>query len=188
MSLLTDLLPAFQFSERHDILVDCNAARVLDIVQDYEPPEDRLMSLMMRAREIPGQWLFKLGLLDSPTLPGFSFSDFIPLGREGDQEIVAGLVGRFWRLDFGLVPVADAEAFMAFQTPGCAKLVVGFTAQPENMATRLVTETRVYCPDFYSWIRFAPYWGMIHLVSGWMRHRTLKAIKVLAERNPTAPA
>ena len=44
--------------------------------------------------------------------------------------IAHSLVGRFWRLDFGLEPVIDGQAFLAFDEPGVAKLVMAFDAQP----------------------------------------------------------
>jgi len=114
----------------------------------------------------------------------FTAATFIPLGREGDREIVGGLVGRFWEIwsgDFGLVAVARPDEFLACNTPRTAKLVIGFSAEPVGAETVLTTETRVYCPDRYSLIMFTPYWLAIRPVSGLLRRRALGAIKKIAE-------
>ncbi len=41
------------------------------------------------------------------------------------------------------------------------KLVLGFVAEPEREMTRLVTETRVYCPGRTSFFMLPPYWLVI---------------------------
>ena len=57
--------------------------------------------------------------------------------------MAAGLVGRFWRLDGGLVPIPDADAFLRYAEPNVPKLVMNFSAEPDGEGTRLSTETRV---------------------------------------------
>lgn len=114
---------------------------------------------------------------------------FTPLASDGKSETVAGLIGRFWRLDGGLVPIADAEAFARLAGPGTPKLVIGYRATPDPLGTLLTTETRVFCPDRSSLLRFAPYWTLIRIPSGLIRRRTLRAIKFAAEnRVPPIPA
>ena len=102
-------------------------------------------------------------------------------GQSG-SELVYGLIGRFWRTDFGLVTVADGQAFLAFNSPGIAKLALGFSATVQkNGATSLITETRVFCPDLASRLKFAPYWYLVRPVSGLIRGRVLAAIKKSSE-------
>ena len=98
-----------------------------------------------------------------------------------ESETVAGLVGRFWQLDGGLVPIPDAGAFDRFAEPGVPKLVTGFRVAPDPAGTLLTTETRVFCPDRHSRLRFAPYWMLIRLPSGLIRRRALRAIKASVE-------
>jgi hypothetical protein len=182
MSLLDRYLPVYQFSERHSVVVDGSAGAVLDAVEAFDPSGDRVSRRMTLARELPGRWLTKLGLAGTSRPAAFSKRDFIPLDRDGDREMAAGLVGRFWRLDYGLVPLPDAAAFLAFAAPGTAKLVIGFLAEPQGDQTRLVTETRVYCPDRRSKLLFTPYWLVIRLGSGLIRRRFLQAVKRAMER------
>jgi hypothetical protein len=98
------------------------------------------------------------------------------------SEMVAGLIGRFWQLDGGLVPIPDGDAFARFAEPGTPKLVIGFRAATDPLGTLLTTETRVFCPDLYSLLRFAPYWVLIRIPSGLIRRRSLRAIKAAAEK------
>jgi hypothetical protein len=178
MSLLDRYLPVYQFAEHHSILVSGSPGEILDAVQAYDPSRDRLSHRISILRELPGRWLAKLGFATSKA---FGLSDFIPLDRVGDREMAAGLVGRFWRLDYGLVPLPDAAAFTAFARPGTPKLVIGFLAEPQGEFTRLVTETRVYCPDRRSLLLFAPYWLVIRLPSGLMRRHFLARVKRTVE-------
>jgi hypothetical protein len=180
MSLLDRYLPVYQFAERHSILVDGSAGAVLDAVQAFD--SDRVSRRMTVLRELPGRGLAKLGFTGTSRPIALGKRDFIPLDRDGDREMAAGLVGRFWRLDYGLVPLPDAAAFTAFAAPGTAKLVIGFFVEPQGDRTRLVTETRVYCPDRTSLLLFTPYWLVIRPASGLIRRRFLQAVKRTIER------
>jgi hypothetical protein len=187
MSLLDRYLPVYQFAERHSIVVDGAAGTVLDAAQAYDPAADRVSRGMTVLRELPGRWLANLGFAGTSREATFGMRDFIPLDRDGDQEMAAGLVGRFWRLDYGLVPLPDAAAFTAFAEPGTAKLVIGFRAEPHGDRTRLVTETRVYCPDRRSRLLFTPYWLVIRLASSLIRRRFLQRVKRSIEHRAASP-
>jgi hypothetical protein len=174
MSLLDKHLPRYQFRERHQLLVHAPPERVMAAVIGFQPPRDRITEGLMWLRGVPTR-------LTGRRAPAFGLHSFTPLASDGTSETAAGLVGRFWRLDGGLVPLADAEAFDRFAEPRTPKLVIGFRATAEGVATRLSTETRVFCPDRYSLVRFAPYWVLIRLASGLIRRRALAAIKAIVE-------
>ena len=115
----------------------------------------------------------------------FTAANFSPLGRDGDKEIVGGLVGKFWnfwRPDFGLLAINGPSEFLDANPPKTAKLVLGFLAEQVGEVTLLTTETRVYCPDRYSLIMFTPYWLAIRPVSGLLRRRLLRVIRAIAEQ------
>ena len=135
-------------------------------------PPDRLKAILMALRTIPSRLLGR----EAPV--GINFT---PL--DGDEyETVAGLIGRFWQPDGGLITIPDADAFARFAEPGTPRLVIGFRATSDPLGTLLTTETRVFCPDRYSLLRFAPYWALIRIPSGLIRRRTLRAIKAAAEK------
>ncbi|HCD6622294.1 TPA: SRPBCC family protein [Pseudomonas aeruginosa] len=145
-------LPHWQFSEHHQRLIDAPAAAVLDAVEDLLRFDDPLVRALLALREAPGR------------LAGL-------LGRRND------LAGRFWRADFALERIADGEHFRRYDQPGVAKLVLCFRCTPSAGGTLLHTETRVFCPDRASRLRFIPYWLAIRPVSGLIRRRLLAGIE-----------
>jgi hypothetical protein len=62
---------------------------------------------------------------------------------------------------------------------------LNFVVEPmDGGRARLRTETRVFCNDRKSFIRFLPYWWIIRPVSGLMRHRLLRRIRDAATLQP----
>jgi hypothetical protein len=175
-TLLDTYLPDYQFSERHATWINASPRDVLDVIMDYDFTADSFTAALIALRRLPGRVLGKA--LPHVAMPeDFTMRTFTPLARDGDKEMAAGLVGRFWRLDGGLVPITDADAFAAYAAPGVPKLVMNFAAEPDGVGTRLSTETRVYCPDRISRVRFTPYWYAIRLASGLIRRRFLSRIR-----------
>jgi hypothetical protein len=184
MSLMDTFLPHHQFSERHQTTVHCEPGKLLDIIQTFQPSKDRVGEMAMLVRQLPATLMHWLAPSRVPPPRPFTPANFTPLGRDGDREIVGGLVGKFWQLwtgDFGLVAIPGPVEFLACNLPKTAKLVIGFSAEAVGAHTLLTTETRVYCPDRYSLIMFTPYWLAIRPVSGLLRRRALGAIRRIAE-------
>jgi hypothetical protein len=181
MSLIDQLLPIYQFSERHSCRVAADPAMVLEAVATYRPEDDRFFRLMIGLRELPMRLLSKADRIREP----FGLHNFTLLART-DEAIVYGLIGKFWRLNYGLTPVAGGEAFRSFSENGVAKLALGFSAQNGSGQTELMTETRVHCPDRMSRRSFTPYWILIRPVSGLIRRRILNSVKHRSERSLSA--
>ena len=174
MSLIDKHLPRYQFSERHRTRVRASPDEVIRAVVTLNRPPDRLNDILLALRTVPSRLLGR----EAPRIGKLIFT---PLDQDANSETVAGLIGRFWQLDGGLVPIPDADAFARFAEPGTPKLVIAYRATPDPVGTLLTTETRVFCPDRYSLLRFAPYWMLIRIPSGLIRRRTLRAIKAAAE-------
>ncbi|WP_221768382.1 hypothetical protein [Pseudomonas aeruginosa] len=171
-------LPHWQFSEHHQRLIDAPAAAVLDAVEDLLRFDDPLVRAFLVLREAPGRLAGLLGRRnDLAGRPRFGLHEFTRLERRADQAIAYGLVGRFWRADFALERIADGEHFRCYDQPGVAKLVLCFRCTPSASGTLLHTETRVFCPDRASRLRFTPYWVAIRPVSGLIRRRLLAGIE-----------
>jgi hypothetical protein len=175
-------LPNHQFSERHQIAVRCKPGELLDIIQNFRPPKDRFGDMAMSIRQLPARLMHRVAPSRIPPPAPFTPANFIPLARDGDREIVGGLIGKFWRPDFGLLFVNGPSEFLACNPPKTAKLLIGFATEQLEDVTRLTTETRVFCPDRYALIMFFPYWFAIRPVSGLLRRRMLGAISEIAER------
>ncbi|MBP1179053.1 hypothetical protein [Methylobacterium sp. PvR107] len=122
----------------------------------------------------------------SAAQPAFGLHDVTRLDCS-DDEIVYGLIGRFWRVDFGLERVADGTAFRDCDAPYPAKLALAFAVRPgPEGQTRLITETRVFCASRAARLTFTPSWLLIRPVRGLIRQRMLAAIKRDSER-PSIP-
>lgn len=156
-------LSHWQFSEHHQRLIDAPAAAVLDAVEDLLRFDDPLVRAFLVLREAPGRLAGLLGRRnDLAGRPRFGLHEFTRLER---------------RADFALERIADGEHFRCYDQPGVAKLVLCFRCTPSASGTLLHTETRVFCPDRASRLRFTPYWLAIRPVSGLIRRRLLAGIE-----------
>src|SRR6266849_6189788 len=57
MSLMQKFLPHYQFMECHQTTVRCRPGELLDIIQTFEPPPDRLTNIAVSARQLPARLL-----------------------------------------------------------------------------------------------------------------------------------
>jgi hypothetical protein len=182
MELIERLLPQWQFSERHTLVLDgvMPPQAYASIIPGLSS-QDSLINQAIALREVPGRLLRALGLSRN-ALPSqaFGFHSFALLGQVPNTEVVFGLAGRFWQLDYGLRPVANAEEFAAMIDQ--PRLVLNVCVEPVgDHGCRLVTHTRVHCPDEAQRRLFAPYWYVIRPVSGLIRQRLLRRIAQLAQ-------
>jgi hypothetical protein len=84
---------------------------------------------------------------------------FVELANVPGQEIVFGVVGRFWRPDSGIITGLSAEEIIAFHIGGYAKAVWNFAIVPESKrTTRVTTETRVQAFGRSARWKFRAYW------------------------------
>jgi len=187
MSLIDKFLPQYQFAARQQATIRCRPGGLLDIIQNFRPTRDRVGDTAMLVRQWPAKLMHWLAPSRAARPRPFTPANFTPLGRDGDREIVGGLIGKFWRPDFGLSVVNGPSEFLACNPPKTAKLVIGFLAEQAGETTLLTTETRVYCPDRYALIMFTPYWLIIRPVSGLLRRRALASIRRLAEQRGDGP-
>ena len=182
MRLIDKYLPVYQFSERHQLLVAATPAALLDAAARPGTSDDPWAHRFIQLRELPDRLMGALGRAGGlKNRVAFGFHNFTALGRDGDRELAFGLVGKFWRSDYGSVAIDGPTAFEAFAEPGVAKLVLNFSAEPlGDRCTWLRTQTRVFCNDRASTLRFTPYWYLIRPVSGLIRRRLLTRIAAAA--------
>jgi hypothetical protein len=181
--LIDEYLSSFDTVERHQLTINASAHDVFEAVRSLDLTDSRIVRWLFRLRELPG-WCRpersgdqRLGL----TLQDLIGSGFIMLGERPDEEVVLGLVGRFWTPRGGIKQM-DAQAFRVFESPGYAKAVWNFSLSAKSeVVTRLATETRVLCLDDASRRRFKLYWVFIAPFSGAIRMEALRSIKRAAE-------
>lgn len=173
----TPHLPSFSFHERHDSApIAARAEAIIQAVASIDFRSDPVIDGLMRIREAPGKLLRRLGNTPPDGALAFGLHSFTPLSRS-ETEINFGLAGRFWRLDYALAELRDAEDFARYAEPGAARLVLRYQVLPAAAGRHILrTETFVHCPDLRAKALFTPYWLAIRLGSGWIRRRTLLAV------------
>ena len=177
---LDELLPDYDFAERHRVEVD-SAETALDAAKRATPAEMPFVRLLFVLRSCPTLVTRARGLpraKDRPLAEQMVEFGFVPLVDE-ENELVLGFVGQPWKLSGGTMPRLDADAWRSFDEPGYAKAVMNFRA--DNGV--LETETRVKLTDEMSRRRFARYWRLIRPFSGLIRRSWLRAASRRAARH-----
>jgi hypothetical protein len=186
--LLDRWLPEFDVSKRHSISIAAPAARVYEEVLRFDFDRSLVTGVLMtlrgygfhRRRAAAGG---PASFRDRLTRFGFTL-----LEEKPGEELVFGLVGRFWRPDGGLRRTT-AEEFAAFREPGFAKAawnirVVGSGLHLPHGGSglhlphcELSTETRVLCLGEEARRRFLLYWRLVEPFSGAIRWSLLRGVK-----------
>lgn len=183
-------LPDAQFAETHSMEIDAAPRPIIAAFRGLDTGADGLVRAFLWLRELPSRALGRVGAASSLAgRPPFGMHNFTPL-EEHEKLLVLGLAGKFWRLDFGLVPIASPADFSDFNAEGVPRLVMVLAAEPGAQGGSIVcTRTAVYCPDRASRLRFAPYWFAIRATSGLIRRRMLRMIaRQVADRPIDADA
>ena len=177
--LIDDFLASYDVRERHGIKVHAPVERVYAAVRQLDISGAKLSMFLFRLRGIPA------GTSCAPScfnLDDFLKMRFILLGERPNEELLLGLVGRFWTPS-GELRRLDAAGFREFNEPGYAKAAWNFSLSEQPDASVLLeTETRVYCLDDASRRRFRLYWLLVGSFSGLIRREVLRAVKRNAER------
>ena len=156
------------------------AARQLDFLTVRTP----LLNTAMWLRGLPDKLRHrtppppaKLTLVDGAGLPGW-----LSLGKQEDQELAFGAVGKFWQphIEWRQVPAAE---FRDFREPGWGKIACNFTVRAYGTDRTLLTyECRTATTDAAAQRKFAGYWRLIRpFVAHIMRALASATIAVNAE-------
>lgn len=181
---LDRFLPHYDFHERHSIAIDAAPATVLEEARRMTSRDVPVMVALMAIRRLPDLLLARRApRLDSrPVVDQFERAGFMRLATTQD-ELVFGVVGRFWR-PLGDIRPVSAEDFVGFAEPGWAKAAVNFRAVREGDRTVLSTVTRILATDAAARRRFRCYWRLIYPGSALIRVAWLRAIRRRAEAQP----
>ncbi len=170
--LIDEFLPQYEVSERHTIDIHAPIEQVYASLRLFDMRDSQIVLWLFRLRGLPLQTL---------TLDGMLKFGFILLEEMPPQELVFGLIGRFWSRTGGIQRM-NSQDFARFEKPGFAKVAANFSlAQQSDGIVRAATETRVHCLDDASRRYFRFYWLLIGPFSGWIRLEWLRLIKQKAE-------
>src|SRR4051812_35572447 len=179
-SLLDQLLPRFTVRQVHEAWVPAPADVVYWAVKQVTGREVRVLMPLEFLRWLPGFLTGRRPFRPDPSAPllaGFT-SGVVPLGEWPGREVVAGAVGRFWRIVGNEAAAVDTRAdFVAFSEPGYAKAAVAFTVSSELAGTRVTTETRVVGTSPEATRLLHRYWLVIRPGSDAIRRSWLAAIR-----------
>ncbi|GAA4433952.1 hypothetical protein GCM10023148_40080 [Actinokineospora soli] len=165
---LDDVLPHFQFSERHEIAVGA-APDPLAAVERVTYREVPLFRALLFAGSLGRTRL----PADRPFLAHLTSGGFTVLSRTPDALVVGAVVRTGGAA--GPVPLGDAPAaaFRAAEEPGCYKVAFDFRVRDGVLRT----ETRVLATDEETRRKFRWYWRLIRLPSGLIRAEWLRATR-----------
>ncbi len=184
MCLKEKYLPVYQFSEKHTLKITARQADIMDAVLNFRLRDDWFFRYAIAVRELPLRLLKMRDTRPASSLQPFGMDNFTLLEKKGDQELIFGLAGKFWKADYGQRVITNGADFIAFSEAGTAKLVLSFTLnQLSETKSLLTTETRIFCPDKDALRSFTPYWYLIRPVSGLIRRRILTTIRRNAVRH-----
>lgn len=190
--LLDEVLPEYDAKKRHAISIAAPPHRVYEEVLRYDFASSRVTAVLMTLRG----YARRRGLASRVApgslrerLEGFAFT---LLAEEPGEEIVFGLVGRFWRADGDLQRVSAPE-FASFREPGFAKAAWNLRVGPGPgpPLSELSTETRVQCLGEDARRKFLRYWRLVEPFSGSIRRSMLRGVRRAATRpkhDPTSSA
>jgi hypothetical protein len=160
--------PRFDVRESCELEIPADLEGVGKALRNLDLGESRIIRTLFRLRGLPE---------DGLRLEGLSRVGFEVLGRQPDDEITLGLIGRFWNWRERPRPFAPEE-FREFSEPGYAKAAWNYKLVPLSETHVLLrTETRVQCTDEESRKKFRRYWWLVRPFSGLIRRRSLQIVR-----------
>ena len=192
--LLDDLMPRYDVVERHRTVVRAAPSAVYAAVREADLAGGVVTRTLLALRALPAacvaavrtprgvaaEWRdrrARRGL----RLADFERAGFRVIGERAAEELVLGLLGRFWTPRGGIRADVSAATFRAMPPAGHALAGWSFSVQARaDGRTELRTETRVWCaPD--ARLKFRLYWLVVRPGSGLIRRSMLRAIRRRAE-------
>jgi hypothetical protein len=182
MSALDVVLPDPRLVEIDQSDVGASPARTWEAVRHGDLAGTPFVALLFAIRTIPDRLrgrppaesrLDLNALVSTPERPGFQI-----LAEDPPREIVAGAIGKVWRLAIPFVHVVDATAFAAFREPDFAKVAWALRVSPsDDSKSRITFEVRVDTTDDAAWRKFRRYFRIVGPGSRFIRRAVLASVK-----------
>lgn len=196
-ALIDELLPEADVTMRHTRAVAAPPERVWAALRTADFGRSGIIGLLFAIRSIPA---LLTGGLRRPggarrrsgkaplTLDRMIQRGFGLVGERPGEEMVLGVVGRFWKAS-GELRAADRELFRLGPPAGEALAAWNFRVTPRaGGATQLSTETRIRCADVRVRRTFRRYWRVVHPGSALIRRAMLAAVAREASRRAQRPS
>ena len=177
---LDELMPRPDVSARYQTRVRASLERTRTAMREADFSQLPLTRLLMGLRKLG--WRRQTAEKAASQEERLRATGFIAIPTGSENEVVLGVVGRFWRPDSGTVCGLAAEEIIAFEREGFAKAMWNFTVERESESvTCLATETRVVAYGASARRKFRAYWLLVGPFSGLIRKEMLRMVKRRAE-------
>jgi hypothetical protein len=180
MSPLERIMPVYHVRSAHEIRIDATPESAYDALLSTDFTESRIVRGLLRLRRF-GRKVERSRNAGS-LLEHVQRAGFLVLAQEPGRYVVAGIAGRFWLPNSGIVFGLRVQDFFAFREIGFAKATWLFEVLPAGSgASILRTETRIQCFGRSAERRFRAYWFVVGPFSGLIRRAMLRLVKRRAE-------
>jgi hypothetical protein len=189
-------MPRYDVVERHRIIIRSRACVVYDAIREADLSGGSVTRILLAIRAVPAALV---AIARSPRaawaeyrhraaarrrgevrLKHFEQAGFRIVAERVPEELVIGLLGRFWT-PRALCSDVTADTFRTGPPAGQALAGWNFTVtEREDGSSELRTETRVLCAPGARW-KFRLYWLFVRPGSGLIRRAMLRAIRRHAE-------
>jgi len=181
-TVLDDVVPEFQFSERHSARIHARPEQVMQAVRQSTFGDMKSLVMLLKIRGAVLR-IHETGdfLQDKPILDAFSASGYISGGNEHELVMCGGANVRAKRP----LAVRTFEECADYREPGAIKVAFNFNVEDVGGGwSTIITETRVVATDDATRRGMGRYWRLIVPGSGLLRRQWLDGIKKRAESTP----
>jgi hypothetical protein len=187
-TVLDDVMPEYQFSERHSARIHARPEQVMQSVRQSTFGDMKSLVTLMKIRgatlRTPSDARGAL-LQDKRILDAFSASGYVSGGSEHELVMCGGANVRGKRP----LAVRTFEECAGYREPGAIKVAFNFTVGDAGGGwSTISTETRVLACDDLTRSGMGRYWRLIVPGSGLLRRQWLEGIKKRAESMPSPPS
>lgn len=180
--LVDEFLPAYDATVVRHAVVDADPETTYEAVLAADLTDTGpVVAALGELRNLPARVRALLGRGEAlPPVGGATMDDLretvIELGARPGEEVVYGMVGKFWQPAIEWADVS-ADEFAAFEEPGYAKLAMTFSVRPYGADRTLLSyEARTAATDADAHRRFRRYWRVMRPFAGYVMARALDRI------------
>ena len=157
---LNGLMPEFEQRMVQEITIQASPEEVRSAIEAMELSDMPLAEVLA--------WIRNLGRTGEAHPVNFEQAaaafGALPIATKQTHEVVGGLIGRFWKRDYGIRLMRNVEEFKAFQDPAYTKALTNFWFDDYREGkTTVRTETRIHSLGVKSRRRFHGYWSVVSL-------------------------
>ena len=170
---LESVMPDYDVREYHQTLIRASRELVYASLKKTDFRASWIVRTLIRLRaggRSAGPVTFQL----------FLQTGFLMLEDRPNEEVLLGLVGRFWTPSGGRLKMPP-DQFPAFNDPRYGKVVFNFLLKEKPDGTLLSTETRVKFLRNPERFFFRCYWTVVRPFSGLIRIEMLRQVKHICE-------